>query len=268
MNFLNEGQVTWRNWFESMNLWVGQDFSYGRIAWIKIEGVPLHIWDGPVFYQIGESFGKIAMPSESSWMDDDISAGYACILVQSNAKIEDEILITWFKKCYKIRVSEESRSWYPIMDQESDDQSVGNDLEKFLDGSINEELENEEMEEEEGEFRPENFEDHLDGDWNASAVANSDEKSGEKKEGVNPRLESLNRKSHDGESESPRFDSANPNLDDFGCAESRLGAGPGTMGLDNSNRDSKHTDPSPNILVESDGSKYAYPNHNKEDVSN
>ncbi|KAI3710724.1 hypothetical protein L2E82_40514 [Cichorium intybus] len=33
------------------------------------------------------------MPSESLWRDDDISAGYVCTLVQSNAEIEEEVQI-------------------------------------------------------------------------------------------------------------------------------------------------------------------------------
>ncbi|KAM0028601.1 hypothetical protein Hdeb2414_s0018g00515841 [Helianthus debilis subsp. tardiflorus] len=49
----------WKPWFSKLDLWNGQTLPLERVAWLKLCGIPLHLFDADVLSQVGEAFGKI-----------------------------------------------------------------------------------------------------------------------------------------------------------------------------------------------------------------
>ncbi|KAF5779894.1 putative RNA recognition motif domain, nucleotide-binding alpha-beta plait domain superfamily [Helianthus annuus] len=70
--FMNR-KAAWSKWFESMDHWKGQSFSYERIASLKIPGVPLQLNMDPVFNVIGKKYGKVVQPTQVMDKDGDFS---------------------------------------------------------------------------------------------------------------------------------------------------------------------------------------------------
>ncbi|KAK1441436.1 hypothetical protein QVD17_07325 [Tagetes erecta] len=74
--FLRERQI-WDGWFTKVEAWRGQSIPYERFAWLRIHGVPHHLWNPNVFNNIGSSYGRLLQPPESKW--EDVNLSYECI---------------------------------------------------------------------------------------------------------------------------------------------------------------------------------------------
>ncbi|KAL4564732.1 hypothetical protein LXL04_028802 [Taraxacum kok-saghyz] len=87
--FLAAGKPTWSNWFASLELWSGQKITYQRVAWVKIEGIPFHVWESSCFDSIGGLFGRVISPAHSPIKSMDMSTSCIGILVDSVSRIEE-----------------------------------------------------------------------------------------------------------------------------------------------------------------------------------
>ncbi|KAF5754000.1 putative RNA recognition motif domain, nucleotide-binding alpha-beta plait domain superfamily [Helianthus annuus] len=67
--------------FASLDVWMGQSFSFERLAWLKLTGIPLQLISNEVIDVIGGSFGKIVHRTSRSDFDDDLSYDYVGVLV-------------------------------------------------------------------------------------------------------------------------------------------------------------------------------------------
>ncbi|KAL8205874.1 hypothetical protein R6Q57_009425 [Mikania cordata] len=47
--FVKEKKDLWSSRFRYVEIWDGQCVEYDRVAWVKIHGVPVHLWDAKVF---------------------------------------------------------------------------------------------------------------------------------------------------------------------------------------------------------------------------
>lgn len=108
-----KAQETWSKWFSSLARWVGQSISYERIAWIRILGVPPHLWDKSVLDAIGNHVGKVIQGSQVSWEEANWSQDCIGILVGEGCQIKDEINLLWRDKSYRLWIIEEPGEWLP-----------------------------------------------------------------------------------------------------------------------------------------------------------
>ncbi|KAI3787481.1 hypothetical protein L1987_41984 [Smallanthus sonchifolius] len=77
----------WKEFFESMDVWNGEDLVFGRIVKLRMVGMPM---------------GEI-----------DISAGFCLVFTGSGNKIEEEVNLAWKNRVYLIWVSEVGENWIP-----------------------------------------------------------------------------------------------------------------------------------------------------------
>ncbi|KAL4591278.1 hypothetical protein LXL04_004236 [Taraxacum kok-saghyz] len=150
-NFLVNGKPTWSNWFSSLHMWSGQPIPYQRVAWIKVEGLPLHLWDSHCFDSVGGLFGRVLSPSARPLKTSDLSVGSMSIPVNSIDKIEEYVEILWQDQRHKVFVCEDMWPWVPdFADIVSTPPSAGKDDVQFE--NLAPILDDQEDEREEGEF--------------------------------------------------------------------------------------------------------------------
>ncbi|KAD4982034.1 hypothetical protein E3N88_18705 [Mikania micrantha] len=106
-------EVMVNKWFDDIELWSGQDYDFERVAFLRIYGVPISLWDPKVFNAIGEKFGRVLYGSRSSMEDCNLS--YDKILVRSSClnRIHDQLMLDWKGRYYHIAISEEEEDWAP-----------------------------------------------------------------------------------------------------------------------------------------------------------
>ncbi|KAI3816588.1 hypothetical protein L1987_16290 [Smallanthus sonchifolius] len=110
-DFVKEGR--WKDHFDSMEVWNGDDLELGRIVKLRMEGMPMVLRDEAIFRRIAELFGRAMDDVIFSWDAIDISTGYCLVLSEIRSKIEEEVTLVWKNKSYSVWVSEVSESWSP-----------------------------------------------------------------------------------------------------------------------------------------------------------
>ncbi|KAF5760346.1 hypothetical protein HanRHA438_Chr16g0764281 [Helianthus annuus] len=103
----------WKEWFVSLDIWSGQTLAYERLAWLKFQGVPLHLAENKVFDDIASLFGKVVKGSQLSTDDWDLSSSYVGVLVDNGSSISGSVTLCWRKKKFKVWVLEEQETWVP-----------------------------------------------------------------------------------------------------------------------------------------------------------
>ncbi|KAJ0716593.1 putative RNA recognition motif domain, nucleotide-binding alpha-beta plait domain superfamily [Helianthus annuus] len=111
--FLNHYQERQSKWFSSIKPWLGNEGFVDRIAWLRIEGVPIHAWDKDTFDMIARTFGVVISPSGATVKDCNLSYEMVGILVNSGREVKEEMEITWNGDVHKIWISEVLRDWIP-----------------------------------------------------------------------------------------------------------------------------------------------------------
>ncbi|KAJ0439906.1 hypothetical protein HanPI659440_Chr16g0656831 [Helianthus annuus] len=103
----------WKEWFVSLDLCSGQTLAYERLAWLKFQGVPLHLAENKVFNDIAMLFGKVVKGSQLSIDDWDLSSSYVGVLVDNGSSISGSTTLNLRKKKFKVWVLEEQEIWVP-----------------------------------------------------------------------------------------------------------------------------------------------------------
>ncbi|KAM0008617.1 hypothetical protein Hdeb2414_s0108g00796761 [Helianthus debilis subsp. tardiflorus] len=104
-----DSKVVWGPWFSRLDTWSGQTFPLERVAWLRMIGIPLHLFEPDVMVQIGEQFGKVLHAPKFVEEDLDVSV----CSVGDSGRINDSISLIWNKKSYRIWVYEEHEVWVP-----------------------------------------------------------------------------------------------------------------------------------------------------------
>ncbi|PWA63812.1 RNA-directed DNA polymerase, eukaryota, Reverse transcriptase zinc-binding domain protein [Artemisia annua] len=99
--------------FDSIEIWGDQEYSFERIAWLRIHGVPLNLLSNKVLNDVGGLFGSIIKEANHTSDDADVSFHYVGILVDHVRVVQDEVSLTWQDKRFKVWVMEDFREWLP-----------------------------------------------------------------------------------------------------------------------------------------------------------
>ncbi|KAI3501194.1 hypothetical protein L1887_29056 [Cichorium endivia] len=109
-----------------------QDLRYERLAWLKILGLPLRLWDEENFSRIVRNFGRVINPFENMKIRKDLSMGKVGILTSRRQWINEEITVMAGGEAFRIGVVEYTDDWSPFKqclydkvvesDQEDEDQ--------------------------------------------------------------------------------------------------------------------------------------------------
>ncbi|KAJ0935557.1 putative RNA recognition motif domain, nucleotide-binding alpha-beta plait domain superfamily [Helianthus annuus] len=115
----------WEKWFTRLYLWEGFPPLFERIAWIKVLGVPVSLWDRHVINKIGERCGRLVVKSEAEYSDGNMAENRLAILVNTGKKIASEFDLVWKEQVIRVWVEEISGKWSPaFLNEESSESSV------------------------------------------------------------------------------------------------------------------------------------------------
>lgn len=102
--FLKATQV-WEDWFSKMEQWRGQSIPYERIAWLRIHGVPPHLWNPSVFNKIGSSYCRLLRSAEAKWEDRNLSYECVGVLVNNATPVNDNFILRWSRPGHKYGIT-------------------------------------------------------------------------------------------------------------------------------------------------------------------
>ncbi|KAF5805438.1 putative RNA recognition motif domain, nucleotide-binding alpha-beta plait domain superfamily [Helianthus annuus] len=107
--FLNDRTV-WGPWFTKLETWNGQSLSLERVVWLKVHGIPLHIFDPGLTEQIGGIFGKVLHFPKSLDDEHNLTVIRVGVLGGEFFRIRENIVLKWKDRSYRVWVEEEEGS--------------------------------------------------------------------------------------------------------------------------------------------------------------
>ncbi|KAJ0788214.1 putative RNA recognition motif domain, nucleotide-binding alpha-beta plait domain superfamily [Helianthus annuus] len=123
-DFLNDRTV-WGPWFTKLETWNGQSLSLERVVWLKVHGIPLHIFDPGLIKQIGGIFGKVLHFPKSLDDEHDLTVIRVGVLGGESFRIRENIVLKWKDRSYRVWVEEEEGAWVPDFLERSESTSSG-----------------------------------------------------------------------------------------------------------------------------------------------
>ncbi|KAJ0770504.1 putative RNA recognition motif domain, nucleotide-binding alpha-beta plait domain superfamily [Helianthus annuus] len=108
--------VSLKDKFAIVSSWEGQSLGFERLAWVKVQGIPLHLLLNEVIDEIGGLIGKVVHKAKKSESDQDLSFEYVGVLVGDGKRISEEILLNWQNRKFRVWVTEEVGDWVPDFD--------------------------------------------------------------------------------------------------------------------------------------------------------
>ncbi|MFS7934851.1 hypothetical protein Hanom_Chr05g00396491 [Helianthus anomalus] len=111
-SFLNLKKV-WEPWFTKLDVWDGQSLSLERVIWLKVSGVPLHLFDPEVLEMVGGIFGKVLHVQKSILREKDLSVSRVAVLAGEVSKIRETVKILWKDRVFRVWIEEEHEDWTP-----------------------------------------------------------------------------------------------------------------------------------------------------------
>ncbi|KAM0066442.1 hypothetical protein Hdeb2414_s0002g00049051 [Helianthus debilis subsp. tardiflorus] len=103
----------WKEYFDSVDKWVGQAIPRERVVWLKLFGLPLGLFDNGFINEIGALYGKVIQPAEVSEAEVDLSFATLGVLCEPGTRINETVDIVWNKEVFSILVEEELGEWVP-----------------------------------------------------------------------------------------------------------------------------------------------------------
>ncbi|PWA52254.1 RNA-directed DNA polymerase, eukaryota [Artemisia annua] len=137
--------VNMKDRFSDVIVWKGQTLSFERLAWLKIQGIPLHLLTNDIIDTIGGSFGKIVHKANKSEKDSDLSFEYVGVLLGDGKRVSEEITLNWKNRKFRVWVSEELGDWIPDF--------VAVNYEQQKEGSCKDDMEEENVSDAESESK-------------------------------------------------------------------------------------------------------------------
>ncbi|KAJ0809398.1 putative RNA recognition motif domain, nucleotide-binding alpha-beta plait domain superfamily [Helianthus annuus] len=112
VNFLLDNLV-WKEWFSNLDPWEGQSLPFERLAWVKIQGVPIHLADNDVLNNIAEHYGKVVHGSQMEAKDENLSVSWIGLLVGEGGRIQECLSLKCKNKLFRVWLEEEITDWTP-----------------------------------------------------------------------------------------------------------------------------------------------------------
>lgn len=159
-----EDNDRWKEWFKWLKDGERDGLRFERMAWLKIVGLPLRLWDEENFSRIVGNFGRVVNPFDAIYNRKDLSTGKVGIITSRRNWINEELTVMVDGEMFKIGVVEYTGDWSPFKsypfdktadsdddDQESDEED--DESEGVSDAWMADRQDEEEFEE--GEITPE-----------------------------------------------------------------------------------------------------------------
>jgi hypothetical protein len=95
VDYIENEYDAWSQWFSRLYVWEGKPPAFERVAWIKVTGVPISLWDRHVFDCVGERCGRLLAISEALPEDLQLSGDIMVVLVHSPCQISQAVTMKW-----------------------------------------------------------------------------------------------------------------------------------------------------------------------------
>ncbi|MFS7939326.1 putative RNA recognition motif domain, nucleotide-binding alpha-beta plait domain superfamily [Helianthus anomalus] len=110
-SFMKYKEELMKEWFQKVEIWRGQLYSYQRVAWIMIRGVPIWLWSKEVMEIIASKIGKVVQGSDADKYDVNLQLDVVGVIVDHGLCIKETLPVVWKDQSFKVWISEIEEPW-------------------------------------------------------------------------------------------------------------------------------------------------------------
>ncbi|KAJ0811029.1 putative RNA recognition motif domain, nucleotide-binding alpha-beta plait domain superfamily [Helianthus annuus] len=137
----------WKVCFDNLEKWEGQLIPNERIAWLKVFGLPLCLYDKDIVDGIGALFGPVVHSPEFNALENDLSYVMMGVLRETATRVNELVKILWKEMEYSVLVEEESGDWTPdcledFSEEVTEVERQEEDIQEEMAGCLNNDLGN------------------------------------------------------------------------------------------------------------------------------
>lgn len=112
---INSPKEWWNSLFKCVSKWSPKLVAGSRLVWLNIHGIPLHVWDEPLFKQIGSLFGRFIDFDEGTISRHRLDVARIQVVTTKRGLIDDVINLKVMGAVFGLWVVEEGggRRWSP-----------------------------------------------------------------------------------------------------------------------------------------------------------
>ncbi|GLT86653.1 hypothetical protein SLE2022_047760 [Rubroshorea leprosula] len=131
-------------WCEAIYPWAKAPLNSGRMAWLRISGVPLKAWCDRCFERIAEMVGEVVMVHADTKSKSILCDGHVLILCTAKQKISRTLKLKMEEKVFEIMVTEEEwrvdPDWWLAEEDRQGESSTGSEYSLSENGEKDPEL--------------------------------------------------------------------------------------------------------------------------------
>lgn len=109
-----EDKSSWSDWFKWLIPGEKHNTHFERLAWMKIIGLPLELWDESTFSTIVSRFGRVTHPFDNISTRRDYFMGKVGIITTSKRWINEKVTVSAGGTIFRVGVVEYTDDWSPF----------------------------------------------------------------------------------------------------------------------------------------------------------
>ncbi|GKV26316.1 hypothetical protein SLEP1_g35646 [Rubroshorea leprosula] len=106
-HFISKEENWWGKWFKRIKPWSPSDVAEERLAWIRVTGLPLHVWNQRSFEKIGNFLGSFVLVDQFTINKECLDAARILISIVEIGQIDKEISIKVRDHLYSLKIMED-----------------------------------------------------------------------------------------------------------------------------------------------------------------
>lgn len=109
---IGEGSTWWRQWFKEIRPWKESDVDRERVMWIRVHGVPCHVWGADFFVMLANSIGSFICIDENTANIACLDIARVMVRVPFSFNLLDGYLVEIYSKDFWLILREDT--WGPL----------------------------------------------------------------------------------------------------------------------------------------------------------
>ncbi|XVF38174.1 hypothetical protein REPUB_Repub20aG0077700 [Reevesia pubescens] len=123
LDFIREEEDIWKQNFSSLHVWSPSDFPVERFTWIKVDGLPLQLWNSSGFATVGNAIGQFVWVDFDTLLLKRLFSARILVSIPLLANISPSVSVNFNGVSYSLRIQEDhapSDNWWVEKPSKSD----------------------------------------------------------------------------------------------------------------------------------------------------
>ncbi|XVF29191.1 hypothetical protein REPUB_Repub15cG0099000 [Reevesia pubescens] len=107
LDFIREEEDIWKQRFSNLNVWSPSDIPVERFTWIRVDGLPLQLWNMLGFVTVGNAIGKFVWVDFDTMLLKRLFSARILVSIPLSKNISSFVIVNFNGFSYSLRIQED-----------------------------------------------------------------------------------------------------------------------------------------------------------------